>query len=253
MISELWNELLECIYPSSLYCISCRKIIDDSRTYRLCNECMDNIKWATGRTCGICGKPLSANNPGDTCYHCKQHKHCFDRGYTCAEYGANERAIVFAMKYDNRPDIALTIGDIMADRMLNLYEPDELAGLYDLLVPVPVSKERRKLRGYNQAALIAEQLSKRTGLSYEGEILERINETAKMKGLTPDQRRENIRGCFAISRAESILSGLSCLIIDDIYTTGATVDEVAAVLKQAGAARVDFLSFANGADMIKTS
>lgn len=252
MKNRIWEGLLDRLYPSGLYCISCRKIIDQSRGYGLCNECMDNIKWSTGRLCDKCGKPLSVNNPGYRCFNCREHAHEFDHGYTCTEYGANERSIVFAMKYDDRPDMARYIGRMMADRMLAEFGPDELAARYDLLVPVPVSDRRRNDRGYNQAELLAKFYAEETGTDFNGEILCRIRETGKMKGLSPAERRENVRGCFAVREGmEKLIEGASCLVIDDIYTTGATIDEIAVILKASGAQRVDFLSFANGADVVK--
>lgn len=243
---------LDLIYPPALYCICCGKIIDETRTYRLCNDCMDGIKWVGERTCAKCGKVLSDADPSDTCYSCREHPHAFGHGYTCAEYGTHERAIVFALKYDGRPDIAGTIGCIMADRMLAEYDRAELQDMYDLVLPVPVHSDKKNRRGYNQAALIAERFARETGLVTTDSILVRTRETHIMRSLGPDQRRENIRGAFCVrdGRLKDV-AGRSVLLIDDIYTTGATVDEIASVLFEAGARRVDFLSFASGADMVK--
>ena len=252
-IRKFSENVLDCIYPKDLYCICCGKIIDESRTYRLCNDCMDGIRWATGRSCRSCGKPLSSNNPGDICFNCREHAHEFERGFTCAEYGDYERRIIFALKYDGRADIAETLGEIMADRIAGDREILDYIQTCDILIPVPASRERRLKRGYNQAALICESLSARTGLRYEGEALIRIKETAKMKGLSPDERRENVRGSFGIKRnAKPLIEGSHCIIIDDIYTTGATIDEISSTLKAAGAARVGFISFASGADVVKS-
>jgi len=264
---RLFSEVLDRIYPSDLYCVSCGKIIDWSRTYHLCDDCMKSIKWATDRNCAKCGKLLGDNNPSELCFNCREHNHKFDRGFTCAEYGAHCRAMVFAMKYDGRPDIAKPIGEIMSDRLGNLVASGESEGMYDLLVPVPVSRKRHQTRGYNQAALVAETLSENTGIPYYGDLLRR-KDSAKMKGLTPEQRRANIQGLFeirgsaekseksrsavSVASAASLVNGANCLVIDDIYTTGATVDEISRVLKDAGAERVDFLSFASGADMVKS-
>ncbi len=243
---------LDLIYPPDLYCICCGKIIDETRTYRLCNECMDGMKWISDRTCAKCGKRLSDADPLDVCFNCREHPHNFDKGYTCTEYGTHERAVVFSLKYDGRPDIADTLGEIMADRMLAQYDRAELQTMYDLVLPVPVHPRRRSTRGYNQAELIAGRFARVTGLHMDSDILVRNRETHIMRSLGPDQRRENIRGAFGIRprRAEAV-SGKSILIVDDIYTTGATVDEIASVLRKAGARKVDHLSFAAGADMKK--
>lgn len=244
-IRELWSAVLDRVYPNDLYCICCGKIIDWSRTYRLCDSCMGEMKWATGRTCNKCGKPLSEVNPSNTCFNCREHSHVFDRGYTCTEYGVHERAIVYALKYDDRTDIADTLGEIMSDAMT--------ARDYDLVVPVPITRKKSLERGYNQADLIARSLAKNTGLKYDGEVLSRVKETTAMRALSPDERRRNIEGSFALKPyGQTTICGAECLVIDDIYTTGATMDEIARVLKEGGARRVDFISFASGADMVKS-
>ncbi len=252
MRKTVWQEVLDRIYPSGLYCICCGKITDDTRTYSLCNECMSAVKWAVGRTCAKCGKPLSPNDPREICFNCTEHRHEFDRGFTCAEYGAHERSIVYSLKYDDRLDIAALIAEMMTDRMKAEFGADGLAARYDLLVPVPASRRRREIRGYNQAELISMHFSENTGVPFRGEILQRTRETIAMKGLTPDERRLNIRGSFELKKgALSTVRGARCLIVDDIYTTGATIDETARVLKASGAVSADFLSFANGADVVK--
>lgn len=253
LIRTLFKETLDLIYPPSLYCICCGKIIDQTRTYRLCNDCMDGLKWIGDRTCRKCGKRLSSVNPGEVCFNCKEHGHSFDFGYTCTEYGTHERAMVFSLKYDGRTDIADTIGEIMYDRMTAEFGSDALASNYDIIVPVPVHRSKKDSRGFNQAALIAESFCRRAGLRADDDILVRVRQTHIMRSLGPDERRENIRGAFEIrKRRIPDIQGKRILIIDDIYTTGATADEIASLLKSAGASAVDLLSFAAGADMVKS-
>ncbi len=250
---RLAEAALDLLYPPALYCVCCGKIIDASRTYRLCNECMSGMKWIGARTCANCGRALGDINPGSLCYNCREHPHAFGRGYTCTEYGTHERAIVFSLKYDGHPDIAAVIGEILSDRMLAEFSADELDAMYDAALPVPVHPAKKSRRGYNQAALIAEEFCRRTGLRMDDDILIRTRETHIMRSLGPEQRRENIRGAFSIRpRRMPAVPGKRFLLIDDIYTTGSTVDELASVLKQAGASKVDFLSFASGADMVKS-
>ena len=270
-IRTIGNAALDLLYPPDLYCICCGKIIDSARTYRLCNDCMDGIKWISSRTCAKCGKRLADIDPGGVCFNCREHPHFFDRGYTCTEYGTHERALVFALKYDGRTDIAGTIGEIMYDRMTAEFDAEEIAERYDLVLPVPVHRHKRRIRGYNQAALIAESFTARIcnairnnnissdskrlqdALRCDDSILVRTRETHMMRSLGPDARRENIRGAFGIREGrQSDIAGKKILLIDDIYTTGATVDEISSVLKAAGAFCVDILTFAAGADMVKS-
>lgn len=243
---------LDLLYPRGLYCICCDKITDSSRTYRLCGECMDSMRWIDGRTCVKCGRPLADINPYEQCFICRQHVHYFDSGYTCAAYSRCERSVIFSLKYDGNADIADTIGEIMYDRMTAEFSPDELYCMYDLILPVPVHRHKLSTRGFNQAGLIADSFASRTGIKTDPYILIRERETRMMRSLSPQERRDNIRGALSIRpRRKADIAGKSILIIDDIYTTGATIDETARILKEAGAAKVDFLTFAAGSDMLK--
>ena len=256
LLKRIGSGALDLIYPMSLYCISCGKIIDSSRTYRLCNECMGAASWTGARRCAKCGRPLAENDPGERCFACSSRDagedgHSFDKGHACAGYGTVEQAVIFAFKYGSRSDIGSTLGEIMFDRMASEYGEDVLAGMYDLVMPVPVSSAKKKKRGYNHAALMAGNFAERAGLVCDSSTVIRTRDTAPMKGLRPVERRANIRGAFEIrERRREKLRGSSVLLVDDIFTTGATIDEIASLLKQAGAARVDFLAYAGGADMI---
>ena len=280
LISRIGNGALDLIYPMSLYCISCGKIIDDSRTYRLCNECMEAANWITDRRCEKCGRPLSDTDPGERCFACSgrdsgEGGHSFDKGHACAGYGTVEQAVIFAFKYGSRSDIGTTLGGIMYDRMVSEYGEDVLAGMYDLVVPVPIYRAKKAKRGFNHADLMAESFAKRAGLACDTGLVIRTKDTAPMKGLGPEERRININGVFEIrERKRPLIEGKRILLIDDIYTTGSTIDEIARILKDplaepyggigltgsgyrarhaacsSGASRVDFLAFAAAGDMV---
>ena len=261
MRSESWikrigNEVLDLVYPPGLYCISCGKITDDSRTYRLCNDCMEAVNWITERHCGKCGRPLSPNDPADICFRCAVRESSdspqnFDKGHACAGYGAVEQSVIFALKYGSRPDIGDTLREVLYDRMVSEYGEDVLAGMYDVVSPVPTHKDKQAVRGYNHADLMGQGFAKRAGLRYEPEIVIRTRSTIPMKGLGPEKRMANIQGAFDIrAKKLPLIAGARILLIDDIFTTGATIDEIARILKDAGASRVDFLAFAAAGDMI---
>lgn len=255
-LRRIGNEMLDLVYPPGLYCICCGKIIDDSRTYRLCNECMKSMNWNTGRRCGKCGRPLAETDPGKLCFGCSQREaagrgRSFDKGHACTGYGACGQSVIFALKYGGRPDIGDTLGGILFDFILSEYEADELAGMYDIVTPVPIYADKLKRRGFNHADLIGRGFAERAGLKYDPGVLVRTRDTIPMKGLGPDERMANIRGAFRIrnSRLPQI-QGSRILLIDDIFTTGSTIDEISSLLKCNGAARVDFLAFAAAGDMV---
>lgn len=210
------------------------------------------MKWIGTRTCIRCGRILSVNNSMDICYNCRENDHSYDKGYACCEYGQLARSIVFNLKYHDQTDISLTVAEIMHDRLEA--SRDEID--YDIIIPVPIHEDKLGIRGYNQAGIIAEELAKLEGKPCEQEILVRTATTSAMKNLTPAERRINIQGAFVVrsegQRGRELLFGKRILLIDDIYTTGATADEIATVLKKAGAKTVDVLCFAIGADIVKS-
>jgi len=255
-LRNIGNELLDLVYPPGLYCICCGKITDDSRTYRLCNDCMKSMNWNTARSCSKCGRPLAETDPGEMCFGCAQRKaagaeRSFDKGHACAGYGACAQSVIFALKYGGRADIGDTLGEILFDRMLSEYDYDELAGMYDIVIPVPIHADKLKKRGFNHAELIGRGFSERAGLHFDPGALVRTRETLPMKGLGPEARRANIRGAFGIRNSRlPLIEGSRILLIDDIFTTGSTIDEIASLLKSHGASRVDFIAFAAAGDMI---
>ena len=256
LIRKTWNGLLDLVYPPSLYCISCGKIIDDSRTYSLCNECMEAVSWIPERHCEKCGRPLSGNDPGSVCFGCAGREasarpFSFDKGHACAVYGAAAQSMIFALKYGGRSDIGDILGEILYDRMAAEYGSGALKDMYDYVIPVPVHRDRKEKRGYNHADIIGKSFAAKAGISCEPNIMIRTKVTVPMKGLSPEQRSANIRGAFEVRKhRRPMIEGSSLLIVDDIFTTGSTIDEMARVLREAGAARVDFIAFAAAGDMV---
>ena len=217
-LRKLGNEVLDLVYPPGLYCISCGKITDDSRTYGLCNECMASMNWITERRCARCGRPLSPNDPGETCFRCSVREasgspQMFDKGHACAGYGAVEQAVIFALKYGGRTDIGAILGEILYDRMISEYDRDVLAGIYNLVTPVPTHRDKQAVRGYNHADLMGKHFARRAGLRYDPEVVIRTRPTIPMKGLGPEARTANIQGAFDVrARRLPLISGARILL-----------------------------------------
>lgn len=218
---EIKEELLNLVYPRNIYCICCGNIIDETRTYSLCDHCMLHISWdlAPARVMGPNLKMIR-----------------------CTGYGIYERSIIFALKYDEHKYIAETIGEIMRDRL----EMDSEWEYYQdaLLVPVPMHKKKERRRGFNHARLIAEKLSDFSGLEMVDALM-RIRETLPMRGLGPEERAANISGAMKVKPYLSKkVVGRKILLIDDFCTTGSTGGECARALLQEGAKEVSILVFA---------
>lgn len=247
-INALSEECLDLLYPKSIYCICCDKIIDESRPYSLCNECMTGFKWAINRCCEKCGKPLSPMNGLDICFNCRENLHSFRKGYCCCEYGSLEKKLLTKLKFDGASHIAPILAEIICDRMAQL----ALTESYDCLIPMPSHRSKKLSRGYNQAELISRKLSMLTGIPSSSDCVIRSKKTPALKSLNPGERKVVLRGAFELNPGKlSHIQSKRILIIDDIYTTGASCDELASLLYSASALSVDVFAFASGADMVK--
>jgi ComF family protein len=149
------------------------------------------------------------------------------------------RTLIHQFKYADRHDARALFGRWLAEAGRDL-----IVGI-DVVVPVPLSRLRLLSRRFNQAGILAQELSRRTGLAVDAHLLQRSRFTKTQVGLTHDQRRRNLAGAFRVRRnRQAALEGRNVLLVDDVITTGATVEACARALKRAGAARVDVLALA---------
>ena len=169
------------------------------------------------------------------CGQCMAEPPAFDRLRAAVAYGDISRAVALKLKYGGRPGIAETMAALM------LRHVD--AG--DLFVPVPLHRWRIWRRGYNQAALIATALARRTGGEGRLDLLERVKATPALRGLGRRARRDAVRGAFRIDRRrKEEIKGRAVTLVDDVYTSGATANACAGALRRAGAVRVNVLCWA---------
>lgn len=241
LLAKAAETISEAVFPSNIYCICCGSLIDGSRVYSLCDECIRKFHWASGRTCEKCGKALPDAYRGKLCYDCMDRAHYFTKGYSCLAYGLHERAVLLDYKYNGKGYLAKKLGDMLYDRI----SCEELQ--VDLIIPVPLGAGRKLQRGYNQAALLVRRLSARWGVPWDGAVLLRKKETPRLRSLNPSEREMALFGAFAVSeRGSCKIKGKRLLLVDDIYTTGATADACSKALLYAGANQVYFLSLASG-------
>ncbi len=180
-----------------------------------------------------CGRPLPGDR-GEYCENCRSRDHLYTQGRAPFKYGGIMQDSLMRFKYDGRAEYAGFYA-----KTISLYCREELELWHpQLLVPVPVHPIRYAGRGYNQAELIAEELSKLTGIPTSGEKIHRIKNTRPQKGLSPGERTANLRNAFRTDPGYRLPERV--LIIDDIYTTGATVDQLTEVLRRNGAREVWF-------------
>ena len=230
--------MLELVYPPATYCILCDSFIDQSRRYNMCDNCIEKIQWVGGETCHICGRPLEEEGTY-ICGDCIDQERYFDKGFTCAGYGLYERKLISDFKKSGKLYLARTLGEILYDRIV--IEDLEIDGI----IPVPIHKERLKERGFNQTELMGKYLSEKSLWPLWSDVLIRVRQTGAMKKMDRWERRKNMENVFQVENSEKII-GKNLLIIDDIFTTGATLEECAKALKFVGAHNVYILTFAAG-------
>ena len=187
----------------------------------LCADCDADLPRLDAERCPRCAL---ASRGGAPCGRCLAHPPRYDATIAALDYRFPADVLVHALKFRGELALAPLLGALLREKL------SAAAGV-DVLVPVPLSPRRLRERGYNQAVEIARSL----GAPLDAGCCERVRETRAQMELPFDERASNVRGAFRCSRA---LSGARVAVIDDVMTTGATLDEIAAALKEAGAARV---------------
>ena len=249
--------ILDIIFPRDLYCVSCGRPLPSQidNSIALCKSCSDDIVWVSGRLCEICGRPLADENPKVLCRDClAAETRSFGKVYACAVFAGKASELIREMKYRGKAWYADTISSLMAMRYIAIADPEtgELPS-FDYLVSVPMSASKKASRGYDQAELIAAGLSRRIGIPYLKKALIRSRETGVMSSLSANERKANLTGVFSASYdIIDTLKGRRLLLADDVYTTGSSADACAEALINAGAAGVDVIVFATGADALRT-
>ena len=217
-------------------CPACGAITRDDGSF--CQPCWSRLRFLSGPGCAACGVPFEAEQgPDALCAACMATPPRHDGVRASVEYGETARTLVLKLKHGRRIGMARVIGRHLAHGAAGEAEA--------LLVPVPLHRWRIWARGFNQSALIAAEVARRTGLPLRTDLLERVRHTPKLGGLGRSARAKALRGAFrAPSETRAGLRGRTVLLVDDVYTSGATADACARVLKRAGAARVVVLCWA---------
>lgn len=217
-------------------CPGCGTIV--AGTHRFCLTCWRGLDFLGEPECRRCGRPFERPMGEDAeCAPCLADPRAYDGVAAAVAYGETASAIAVRLKHGGRQGLAETMARLLSRRV-------EL-GIDALLLPVPLHRWRLWRRGYNQAALIARALARLTGMPLEVDLLRRAKSTPLLRGLGPRERAKAVRGAFVVAAGgRTRLKGRTVLLVDDVYTTGATADACAAVLKRAGAAEVRLLCWA---------
>jgi len=221
--------ILDWIYPPK--CVACGMIIPIHdklhKKFWLCTHCIALFEPISTSICEICGVPTDDIN---VCSACTTKKHNFTTNHACFVYEDLVRDLLLSLKFRNKKNVAYGLGYLWAGFVKSkAYLLDESI----ILVPVPMHPKKQRERGFNQAEILAKILSQELKIPFCN-ILTRTVDTPPMAGLHPSLRAENLQGAFSIVSKISV-GGKKLMLVDDIYTTGASLNECALTLKNAGA------------------
>lgn len=230
-----YGMLLDLIYPRR--CPVCDKAVKPFGGL-ICEECTRKIKYVKAPYCQKCGKELR-DKRSFFCHDCAHKEHKYDRGMALFSYPSVADSI-YRFKYQGRQEYAAYYAQRMArvlgEKILSLHP--------DALVPVPIHSSKKRVRGYNQAEVFAKELGRILNVPVETKLIKRVRKTVPMKELSVRERQNNLKKAFKICHNDVKLSTI--VIIDDIYTTGSTIDAMAYELRQAGIKHIYFTALAIG-------
>lgn len=218
-------------------CAVCETLLEHSTDGPVCQNCWDAILPLTPPLCQTCGDPLATwraiDIEAERCSRCRRRRSAIDQARAIGAYDGPLRAIVHALKYEGRRSLAAQLAAKMRDRCSEVLEGSSC------VVPVPLHSSRRRSRGFNQAADLARYLDRPVL-----KALRRVRATPSQATLPAARRHQNVRNAFATTRVARLLQGEIVVLVDDVCTTGATLEACARVLKAAGVAQVRALTAA---------
>ena len=211
--------LLNLLFPRNIKCIQCNNEIDLHRPYSLCSDCFKQTVFLKGKACKYCGRLVKS---GDICLECEKNRYYFTRGYGIMDYNEASKKLLFKLKNHKKTYIAYYYAQMIYDKLRV-----EEALDFDCITYVPSSREKYNVRGFNPAERIAKHVSKYTGLPYK-KLLHKNKKTVAMKNLNRMQRKLTVKNTFELMHQN--LNFKKILLIDDVFTTGATINECSKVL-----------------------
>lgn len=234
-IKDKFSSLL---FPQSIHCICCGSEIFNNEKFCLCESCLEKLTFLnSNNTCKICGTLVSGN--GNLCERCV--KNTF-KNFTLARAVLNYDGIIIGvvhnLKFNNKQYLAKPLSNLLFDYFIH---SDEFLGT-DVIIPVPLHKNRLKERGYNQTELLLQSFQDTNFVCTD--CVSKIVETDSQRTKNAKERFENMKNCFQVDHPE-LIKNKNVVIFDDVFTTGATCSSLAKTLLKSGAKQVKCLTLCN--------
>lgn len=232
-IMNIQKKAIKILYPS--VCPFCEKICGDM----LCESCARKLPIIREPRCKNCGKPITSKQK-EYCYDCKGKENSFECGRNLWLHDEMVSSSIYRFKYGGRKVNAVFYAAELNREFGHLIKKWKI----EQIIPIPLHRSRKRKRGYNQAELLAKELGKLCDISVDSQSLVRVRATTPQKELTAKQRTTNLKYAFSVKRKSSLSDVV--LLIDDIYTTGSTLEEATKCLKKSGVQKVYFLTISIG-------
>lgn len=233
MNKKLREFLTKTIYLKDIKCLFCGKELDKDSRYCACDECLLSLPFLNEKVCKKCGEPIKSH--ATYCMRCKNH---VDRGFDKARavflYAGKIKDAIINLKYFGNKYYA----EYLSNFMFDLYQRENFSA--DVIIPAPMSAKSFKMRGFNQAELLCQAFINH-GIELNSNCVQKVVETENQVKLDFKERQTNLIGAFKVIDKDAV-KNKNILIIDDIFTTGATVTEIANVLKKAHAKNVEVIT-----------
>lgn len=231
---NLINKCLDFIYPENINCIICDKSIKKTNTYSVCKSCFNEMNFILNG-CIKCGKPIIHHSLEkefiEGCSYCFDKSFYFDKSISCIEYNDITKKIILGLKYNQKTFMTKYIAQIMKEKL-------DLENVkFDYILFVPLHRKRLNKRGFNQAQKIALSLSKVINIPIL-DCISREKNTRMLYKLSKQERKKELKNVFAVNENIKLINNKNVLLIDDIFTTGLTTNEISKILKLAGVNKV---------------
>lgn len=223
--------MLDLLYPRR--CPVCAEI-----SQGICKKCTAEIKLITHPRCYKCGKPVEGEET-EYCEDCNEHHHYFTEGRGLLLYEGKVKESIHRIKYENKREYLDVYAQLMAENLgknVRRWNPQ-------VCIPIPMYSVKKRMRGFNQAEILAQKLGEMLHIPVDAKVLQKIKDTSDQKSLDVRQRKHNIQGAFSVT---GDLPYKRILLVDDVYTTGNTIDAAAKTLLDAGAEEIYFLTICIG-------
>lgn len=235
--NPLLHAALNVLFPP--ICHVCRKFIPAAGSLHICPACHDRLTPIVSPMCRVCGIPFVGAGEDHVCGDCITSPPRFDAARAALAYEDVSRDLLHAFKYRNKTHLRRPLALLMIERL------SDFVGLRppDLIMPVPLHRKRLQSRGFNQAVLLGEILSSHWKLPLDRYNLRRTRWTEPQVNLSAGERRANVKGAFSVQKS-CLVHGRRVLLVDDVLTTGSTVEECSLLLKTVGAKEVTVITAA---------